>query len=200
MSTAHILQAVCVAVAFVFVVGERAASAQQIHAEVDSTASEVDYTGEAPLHDWTGTSRRVQGTFRLVPDAPDSSRVVVRVPVASFDSGNNRRDRKMREVTEADAHPVVEFRGTEFEPAGWGRGADGPAGRWAVTGDLTFHGQTHALSDTVRVRSDGETVRADAEFPVSLTQFEVERPGFMGVTVKDTIRIEAEIVGTLEEK
>lgn len=176
------------------------AVAQQVRATIDSTASVIEYTGSAPLHDWTGTSQSVTGRFTLDPSAPDSSRAVVRVPVASFDSGNSRRDRKMREVTNADTHPFVTFRGTEFTPVVWGRGEDGPAGRWAVTGELTFHGRTHALDDAVTVRADGEVVRANAEFAVSLSQFEVERPGFMGFTVADTIRIDAEMVGRLDEQ
>jgi Uncharacterized conserved protein len=170
-------------------------SAQRVTATIDSSASVIDYTGTAPLHSWTGTSRSVRGEFVLDPNAPDSSRAVVRVPVASFDSGNDRRDRGMRDVTEADTYPFVEFRGTEFAPVVWGRGADGPVGRWAITGELTFHGQTHALDETVEVRAREGTVQATAQFPVSLSQFEVERPGFMGFTVGDTIRIDMDVVG-----
>ena len=170
-------------------------SAQPVRGTVDSTASVIHYTGTAPLHDWTGTSRRVEGRFVLAPDRPDSSRAVIRVPVASFDSGNNRRDRGMRDVTEADAYPFVTFRGTDFTPAIWGRGASGYRGTWAVTGTLTFHGQTHPVADTARVEVAGDSVRVRAQFPVSLTQFGVERPGFMGLTVGDTIRIDAQLVG-----
>lgn len=174
--------------------------AQRVAATVDTTKSVIDYTGTAPLHSWTGTSRSVRGEFVLDPAAPDSNRAVIRVPVASFDSGNDRRDRGMREVTEADQYSVVEFRGTEFSPSLWGRGADGPVGKWTVTGELTFHGQTRPIDDTVAVRVVGDTVRARAQFPVSLTRFDVERPGFMGFTVGDTIRMDARVVGAIEKK
>jgi polyisoprenoid-binding protein YceI len=170
-------------------------SAQPVRGTVDSTASLIQYTGTAPLHDWTGTSRRADGRFVLAPDRPDSSRAVIRVPIASFDSGNDRRDRGMRDVTEADTYPFVTFRGTDFTPAIWGRGPAGYRGTWAVTGTLTFHGQTHPVADTVRVDVTSDSVRIRAQFPVSLTQFGVERPGFMGLTVGDTIRIDAQLVG-----
>jgi len=175
--------------------GGTPAHAQRVTATIDSTESVIDYTGTAPLHSWTGTSRSVRGEFVLDPSTPDSSRAVVRVPVASFDSGNDRRDRGMRDVTEADTYPFVEFRGTEFDPVVWGEGADGPVGRWAITGELTFHGRTHELDDTVEVRAREGTVQATAQFPVSLSQFEVERPGFMGFTVGDTIRVDVDVVG-----
>ena len=173
------------------------AHAQRVAATVDSTASIVHYTGTAPLHDWRGTSRSVEGQFVLRPDQPDRSRAVIRVPVASFDSGNDRRDRGMRDVTEADAYPYVTFRGTDFSPVGWGRGASGYGGTWSVAGELTFHGRTHPLTDTVAVRVTGDTVRARAQFDVSLTRFDVERPGFLGFTVGDTIRIDAQLAGPI---
>lgn len=172
-------------------------SAQRVRAEVYSTASVIHYTGTAPLHDWTGTSQRAEGRFVLNPNRPDSSRAVIRVPVASFDSGNDRRDRGMRDVTEADTYPFVTFRGTDFTPAIWGRGASGYRGTWAVTGTLTFHGQTHPVADTARVEVTDDSVRVRAQFPVSLTRFGVERPGFMGLTVGDTIRIDAQLAGPL---
>ncbi|MCS3644819.1 YceI family protein [Salinibacter ruber] len=173
------------------------AQAQQVAATIDSTASLVHYTGTAPLHSWRGTSRSVQGKFVLRPRRPDSSRAVIRIPVASFDSGNSTRDSGMRDVTEADAYPFVTFRGTDFSPLTWGRGASGYRGGWAVSGELTFHGRTHPLRDTVSVEVAGDTVRARAEFDVSLTRFDVERPGFMGFTVGDTIRIDAQLAGPI---
>lgn len=174
--------------------------AQRIAATVDSTESVIEYTGSATMHNWTGTSRSVTGSLALDIDTPDSSRVVVRVPVASFESGPDRRDRKMREVTEADQYPMVEFRATDIRPSHWGRTSNGHAGRWAVTGDLTFHGQTHPVEASVDVRVTDDSVRAHAQFPVSLTRFDVERPQLMWVApIGDTIRIDARIVGAVED-
>ena len=173
-------------------------SGQAVRGAIDSTTSAIQYTGTAPLHDWTGTSRRVEGQFLLAPSQPGRSRARVRVPVASFDSGNKRRDRGMREVTGAEQRPFVTFRGTEFVPVVWGRGASGYRGTWAVSGTLTFHGQTHPVADTVRVEVAGDSIRLRAQFPLSLTRFGVERPGFLGFTVGDTIRIDAQLRGTLQ--
>jgi len=179
-------------------VGPGEGRAQRIAATVDSTASVIDYTGSATAHNWTGTSRDVSGTMMLDLDAPDSSRVAIRAVVASFESGRDRRDRKMREVTEAADYPIVEFRATDVRPAQWGRSSEGHAGRWEVTGDLTFHGQTHPVEAVVDVRTTNDSVRARARFPVSLTRFDVERPELLWVPIGDTIRIDARIVGAIE--
>jgi polyisoprenoid-binding protein YceI len=173
--------------------------AQRVAATVDSTASVIDYTGSATMHDWTGTSRSVSGTMVLNSEVPDSSQVVIRAPVASFESGPDRRDRRMREVTEAEQYPTVEFRSTDIRPQEWGATSEGHAGKWAVTGDLTFHGQTHPVEAAVEVRVTADSVRAHAQFPVSLTRFDVERPELLWVApIGDTIRIDARIAGTIE--
>lgn len=181
--------------------GPSTAHAQRVGATVDSTTSVIDYTGSAPLHNWTGTSRKVSGTLLLDLDTPDSSRVLVQAPVASFDSGNETRDANMREVTEADRYPVVSFRATEVQSTVWGRSSDGQSGRWNVAGNLTFHGQTRPVEATVDVRVTEDSVRARTRFPVSLTRFGVDRPGLIwGVApVGDTIRIDARIAGIRQD-
>lgn len=173
--------------------------AQRIAATVDSTESVIDYTGSATMHDWTGTSRDVSGTMVLDVDTPDSSRVVVRASVASFESGRDRRDRRMREVTDAEKYPIVEFRATDIRSTHWGRTSEGQGGRWQVTGDLTFHGQTHPVEAAVDVQTTEDSVRARAQFPVSLTRFDVERPELLWMApIGDTIRIDARVVGAVE--
>lgn len=172
---------------------------QTVFAPVESTDSEISYTGSATLHDWTGVSDDISGEMILDIDRPEESRVLIRAPVASFESGPDRRDRKMREVTEADTYPRVSFRATDIRPVRWGRTSSGHAGEWSVTGDLTFHGQTHPVEANVDVRTSGDSVHAHAEFPVSLTRFQVERPELMWVApIADTIRIDADIRGTIK--
>lgn len=179
--------------------GLEAAPAQPVEVQIDSTASVIDYTGSAPLHDWTGTSRSVTGRVVVDAETPDSSRAVVRAPVRSFDSGNDRRDRKMRAVTEADTHPTVAYRTTDIRSTHWGRTSTGTNGRWTVTGDLTFHGQTHPVDATVDVQVTADSVHAQARFRVSLTRFGVERPTLLWTApIADTIRIDARVAGPIE--
>ena len=173
--------------------------AQPLSVRVDSAASVIDYTGSATMHDWTGTSHDVSGTLVVAPQTPESSRAVVRASVTSFESGPDRRDRKMKEVTEAARYPTVALRTTDIRSVRWGRSSNGHAGRWAVTGDLTFHGQTHSIEATVDVRITEDSVHAHAQFPVSLTRFGVERPELLWVApIADTIRIDARIAGAIQ--
>lgn len=186
---------------FGFLFGAGDARGQERAAMVDSSESVIHYTGSAPLHSWTGTSEEVQGLLLYDVDTPSESRVSIRAPVASFESGPNRRDRQMREATEADQYPFVQFRSTEIQPNMWGRSSDGHAGRWDVTGELTFHGETNPVNTTVDVRVTEEGIRARTQFDLSLQRFGIDRPELFWVApIADTIRIEAQIVGTTVER
>jgi polyisoprenoid-binding protein YceI len=175
--------------------GGAAVQAQPVHAVVDSSDSRIDYTGSAVLHDWTGTSRDVSGSIAVTPTAPAGSSVEIRAPVASFDSGNDRRDGNMREVTEVESYPTVRFRSTDVRPKQWGRAGSGYAGTWEVAGELTFHGETHELTTDVTVRvEEGGRVRAETEFPVSLTKYGIDRPALAWVApINDVIRVDVQI-------
>jgi len=180
--------------------GPAGSPAQPLSAHINASASAIDYTGSATMHDWTGTSHDVSGTLVVDPRAPERSRAVVRAPVASFESGPDRRDRKMQDVTEADRYPTVALRTTDIRPVHWGRSSGNHAGQWAVTADLTFHGQTHTVETTVDVRVTADSVHAHAQFPVSLTRFGVERPELLWVApIADTIRIDARVSGAIQE-
>jgi polyisoprenoid-binding protein YceI len=162
-------------------------------AVVDSAQSRIDYFGSAVAHDWRGTSRRLSGRVLVDAEAPARSRVRLSVPVASFDSGNRRRDRKMRETLNAAEHPAVRFRTDSVRVDAWGRTRDGHAGRWTVYGPLSFHGRTRPIEATVRVRVTDDSLVAGTSFPISLTRFEVDRPRLLFVPIDDTIRVEAAV-------
>ena len=162
-------------------------------AVVDSAESRIDYFGSAVAHDWRGTSHRLSGRVLIDPATPAASRVTLSVPVATFDSGNSRRDRKMRETLNVEQFPSVRFRTDSVRVEAWGRTSDGQAGRWTVHGPLTFYGRTHPIEATVRVRVTDDSLTAGTSFPVSLTRFEVDRPTLLFVPIADTIRIEAHV-------
>lgn len=171
-----------------------------IVAEIDSTNSVIHYTGSAVAHDWRGTSRSVTGTLRLDADNPASSEVAVQVPVATFDSGNDRRDRKMREVLNVETHPDVQFEARTIAATDWGRTQSGRSGIWRVAGPLTFHGVTHEVEADVQVRVTSDSVYARVDFPVSLTRFDVDRPRLMFVPIADEIQIEARLQAAVVQR
>ena len=155
--------------------------------------SEISYQGSALLHDWVGTSTAVAGALDLDLDRPERSTVRLTVPVASFDSGNGARDRKMREATEADRFPTVTFVSTSVVPERWDGAPGRRSGRWTVRGGLTFHGVTRPVVARVDVVERGGAVTASPAFDVDMTDFGVERPGLGPAKVADRLRFRGTI-------
>lgn len=67
--------------------------------------------------------------------------------------------------------------------------ADGEAfqGRTAFTGALLLHGSKRAVSGTAEIRREGAAARVDASFPLTLTDFGIEPPEYLGVGVANRI-------------
>ncbi len=174
-------------------------NAQPITVAVDSTESVLQYHGHHPLHGWTGTSRSVHGTLRLDLDDPSRSSVTIRVPVASFDSGNSNRDANMLDAVEADRYPEVVFESSAISVQRWERTASGYEGNWTVGGNLTFHGETHPVTIPVTVRIEGNRFEATGAFSIALSQFKVRRPKLLLWSIRDTIDLEGTIRATLPD-
>ncbi|MEX2262498.1 MAG: YceI family protein [Bryobacteraceae bacterium] len=77
-------------------------------------------------------------TGAVVYDAANSAatRIEVSVPAASIDTNNAKRDADLRSADffDAEKFPTMTFRSTSVKSA--------VAGRFSITGDLTFHGVT----------------------------------------------------------
>ncbi len=175
----------------------RSAHAQTLTGSIVTEQSTLAYTGRHAVHDWTGTSRVVTGTVTVDLADPAQSTVVVTVPVESFDSGNGRRDRKMRDLVEADRFPEVRFTSDSVTVEAWRATADGYQGTWRIRGTLAFHGQTHPVEIPATVRITDGQLEAVCAFRVSLDQFEVHRPRLLFAPIADDLALEGTLYVSL---
>src|SRR5512134_2656343 len=76
---------------------------------VDAAKSSIRYFVKHKLHPADGRSRSIEGKAVVQPDGKVLA--MVRVPVASFDSGDSNRDSNMRDTLEAAKYPFVVFKG-----------------------------------------------------------------------------------------
>jgi len=152
--------------------------------------SSITYHLVHKLHHVEGTSHKVEGKARLLPDG--KAQVMVRAPAASFDSGNVNRDAHMKEAVDAAKYPWVELKAL----------ADGltPPSTFPTTqkktfkAQLSFHGVQNVFDVPVEVTWDSPTkVHATTTFPISLDGYKVERPSLMFVKVDDELKLDAKI-------
>ena len=73
-----------------------------------TTGSKITYTLIHKMHTVMGEAKKgIEGKAAL---GPSGAQVMVRVPVASFDSGNANRDEHMKESVDAARYPMVELK------------------------------------------------------------------------------------------
>jgi polyisoprenoid-binding protein YceI len=156
---------------------------------VDPSSAVVRFHIRHKLHQVDGRSTSIEGRAVVEPDG--KLLAMVRVPVASFDSGDTNRDAHMRETLEAGAHPFVVFKGVAsvVVPAAGG----GPL-PLRLKGELDFHGVRRPVEvpASVAFRSDG-TAAVRGKMTVSLEAFRIERPSLLFVKIDDDCAVDFDL-------
>ena len=155
---------------------------------VDPGASLLRYHITHKLHRVHGESMTIEGKA-VVRDTQVVS--MVRVPVASFRSGDGNRDAHMQETLEVNKYPFIVWRGVVQLAAGNSL----PAGPMTMEGQLEFHGVARPVSVplTVEPGADG-TVRVRGSLAVDLDAHHIDRPSLLFVKIDDVCRIELDLV------
>ena len=70
-----------------------------------------------------------------------------------------------------------------------GLNVDAPAGKGSFTGSLMLHGVKKTVTGPVEIRQAGTGWRVRASFPVNLPDYNIDKPRYLGVGVKDTVQV-----------
>jgi polyisoprenoid-binding protein YceI len=156
---------------------------------VDPDASVVRFHLDHKLHEVDGRSSAVEG--RAVVGDDGQVRAMVRIPIASFDTGDGNRDSHMRETLEASKHPYVVFKAVTSLTVPV---AHGVPIRTKLQGELDFHGVKLPVEVPAEVSftpDGGATVKA--KLAVSLDAHRIERPSLLFVKVEDRLLVDVEL-------
>jgi polyisoprenoid-binding protein YceI len=152
----------------------------------DKTKSFLSYSANHSLHAWTGTSKKVDCLLIYDEETKTFKKVAVSTNVADFDSKNSSRDGHALEVLDAIKYPKVTFGSTVIEPA--------KDGKLKISGKLNFHGKAKDITFEADYKLTDKEINVSGGFPVSMTEFEVERPSFMLIKTDDILEIKFNIV------
>ena len=116
---------------------------------------------------------------------------MVRVPVASFRSGDGNRDEHMLETLEAGKFPFVVLKGT----ARLGPEREVSTTPVPMAAEVELHGVKTPVTVPVSLalQPDG-SVHARGSFDVSLDAHRVQRPSLLFVKVEDNCHIDFDLV------
>jgi polyisoprenoid-binding protein YceI len=79
-----------------------------------------------------------------------------------------------------------------------GLAPDAPEGKGSFTGSLMLHGTKKTVSGPAEIRKAGSGYRVMASFPVSLSDFQIPEPRYLGVGVKNTVQVEVTFVASAD--
>jgi len=175
------IQIACIA-AFAAATTAGAASAQDVY-----RVSGGEVTVVCPLTVGGSFEAKTKNVSGEVASAPAQSGTVggaVKVDLQTLETGIGLRDRHMREnyleVQKGPEYAVATIEGITIEKK---------EGKTAFNGTLLLHGQRKPISGTAEVKEQDGRIRVQAQFPLSVSQFAIPKPTYLGVGVKDEIQV-----------
>jgi polyisoprenoid-binding protein YceI len=156
---------------------------------VDPASSVVRFHVNHKLHAVDGRSSSIEGRVVVADDGKVLA--MVRVPVATFESGDANRDANMRATIEAGRFPYVVLKGVSRLPVPL---LAGRALELSLEGELDFHGVRKPIVVPVSVHlSEVGVAEVHAKMTFSLESFRIERPSLLFVKLDDECRIDVDL-------
>lgn len=140
----------------------------------------------------TGTSSGVAGT--VVIDGTEVTSAEVEVDMATFESGESRRDSQFEgRIMAVDQFPTATFSLTEPIDLG-AEPTEGEEVTVTATGDLTMHGVTRSVTFELTAKRTGGTFAANATLPITFSDYDIPNPSAGPAEVGDTGELELLLV------
>ena len=134
------------------------------------------------MHDWTMTSSSANFSGTINGNA--ITNVKFSMPVKNLKSTKGKMmDNKVYDALKADKAPNISFTATSLS-----------VGKGNLAGKLTIGGVTKDVSFPVNVVKNGASYNITGTENLKLSDFGMERPGFMGVKTGDAIKVTVNIV------
>jgi polyisoprenoid-binding protein YceI len=185
MKPARLWYALPIALAWVAVSAAPIPIVEGTSYRVDPKTARAGFDLRATLHTVHGTTGDVSGSVKAVRadghgfDLEGS----IRIQAASLDTGNVRRDRKMREESlRVSTHPEIVFQPSRLVPD---PSASPPAGHSAfvLEGSLTVRGVAKPVKLKVEAFADGNRLVVEGGTDLAWADFGVPDPSFAFVRI-----------------
>lgn len=158
--------------------------------EVLEGLSRVGFDAKSTLHDFTGVSDQVTGSFRV--DLANTAAGItgeVRIQSKTLGTGLEGRDDEMKVHLDVESYAEIRFVPTAFKATAV------DATKQTITGDLagqmTIRGVTRSITMPIQGSvDDSRRLVVEGEMPLLLTDYEVPVPNKLGmISVDDQVRV-----------
>ena len=128
----------------------------------------------------------MSGQVAVEGDAPASLAVALSVDLSTLDSGIASRDHHMLEsyleVNKGENFKDAKLTGVTLTAAKL-------EGQVPFNANFTVHGQTRPVFGTAKIHKGASGYEVEASFPMKVSEFQIPKPTYLGVGVKDEVKI-----------
>ena len=149
---------------------------------ITGKSTKIAVDGTSPMHDWTMTASSANFSGTVSGNA--ITNVKFSMPAKNLKSTKGKMmDNKAYDALKADKSPNISFTAASLA-----------VGKSTLAGKLTIAGVTKDVSFPVNVVKNGASYNITGSENIKLSDFGMERPGFMGVKTGDAIKVTVNIV------
>lgn len=135
-------------------------------------------------------TRALTGTLTASASRPGGLDGSLAIDLRTLDTGINLRNEHLREryleLDKGAGYDLAVLADVDLR----GLNAEAPAGKGSFSGWLTLHGVTKRVEGAVDVRTSGSGLRVRASFPVTLTDYAIPEPRYLGIGVKNIVQVD----------
>jgi len=142
----------------------------------------ITISGTSPMHDWTMKGSTSTFTGTLAGNVINNVSLTVPVKTLTAEKGKTM-EKKAYEALKFDKAPNVTFTASSIN-----------IGKSNVIGKLTIAGTARNVSFPVSIVKKGEAYIIDGTETIKLSEFGMERPGFLGIKTGDVVTVKVNVV------
>ena len=158
-------------------------AAEELSAGLDPAQTEINWTLGDVLHTVHGTFQLKRGQLRFDPSTGMAAGEIV-VDVASGQSGNGARDRRMhKDILESQKFPEAIFTADAVQ----GQLAPTGVSRFAFHGALSIHGASHEITVPASLERTGDGLIATVHFVIPYVKWGMKNPSNFLLRVSDHV-------------
>lgn len=168
--------------------------AEQESYEITPELSRLTFDMSAKIHQVRGTSNAFTGKITGDPDDISSAKVAIKLDPKTFDTGNESRDKVMRDKSmEIEKYPRIEFVSTAIEASDRKLPKGKPVNA-AIRGTLRLHGTEKELAIPVKIQWDSKQIVAEGDVTIFLDEWDIYRPKVLFFRLENDVKAHFRIV------
>ena len=163
---------------------------EKIVFEISSDASKIGFILNTTWHKVEGSTNKVKGTITSTSEnSLEDVKISLTVDPLGLDSGNNDRDKQMREKhLEVDKYGTIKFESTKIS-GDVEKLFQGEEVTLTLTGNVEIHGLTKELIFPIQCKLSYDNLVVKGEVGMKISEFKIKSPSRFFSKVKDEFKL-----------